>query len=339
MAERLRIAQVAPIAGPVVPESGRSVEQLVWLLTEELVRRGHSVTLFATGDSQTSAALHAVYPRGYDDDEDLWEWRLHESMHMAAAFERAHEFDVIHSHAYYFALPFTRLVSTPVVHTYHVLFDADVLRLYARYPEVHVAALSDYQRRTLDGRPNVGVVHNGIDTGTFPFNPVRGDYLLFLGRIMYSKGPLEAIRLAQKVGMRLIIAGPPEEGFETDIAPLLDGPSMEYIGPVDACRRNRLLAGAAALLYPILDPEPFGLVMVEAMACGTPVLAYNRGAVPEIVENGVTGYYAGDLDALAARLPAALELDRTRVRRCAVERFDYRRMVDDYVALYCSLME
>src|SRR5215467_7086817 len=202
----LRIAQLAPIAAPVTPRTGGSIERLVWLLTEELVRRGHDVTLFATGDSETSAALRAVYPHGYEDDSDLWNWRFHEIMHVASAFERAREFDIIHSHDYEVALPFTRLVDTPVIHTYHVEPNADIVRAYARYPQANIAAISQYQRFAFQGNPCVTVVHHGIDTDAFPFNPLGGDYLLFLGRIIPRKGPIEAIKLARRVGIRLVMA-------------------------------------------------------------------------------------------------------------------------------------
>lgn len=339
MGERLRIAQVAPIAAPVTPGSTGSIEQLVWLLTEELVRRGHDVTLFATGDSRTSAALHAAYPRGYEDDEELWDWRFHEGMHVASAFERAREFDVIHSHAYHFALPFVRLTATPVVHSYHVLPDDDVVAAYARYPEAHVVALSRYQREVFRANPDVVVIHHGIDTGAFPFGPKRGEYLVFLGRLMPDKGPVEAVRIARRAGLRLLLAGPceDEDYFRSEVAPLLDGREVEYLGPVGPGERNRLLAGAAALLYPIVYPEPFGLVLIEAMACGTPVAAAGLGAVPEIVQDGVTGCLAPDAGGLADRLADVLALDRARVREAAVARFDYRRMVDDYEAVYRRL--
>lgn len=337
MGKRLRIAQLAPIASSVTPHSTGSIEQLVWLLTEELVRRGHEVTLCATGDSRTSAALHSVYLHGYEDDPDLWNWQFHEIMHVASLFEQADDFDVIHSHVYHFALPFTRLVQKPVVHTYHTLLDEDIVRLYARYPEAHVAAISSYQRRQYRDVREVTVVPHGIDIAAFPFNPARGDYLLFLGRILPDKGLVEAIRIARQAGMRLILAGPhdeDEEYFRTEVAPRVDGREVQYTGPVGVADRNRLLAGAAALLYPLREPEPFGLVLVEAMACGTPILAHAIGAVPEIVDNGVTGQAVADLESLADYLPAVLALDRARVRETAEVRFDYRRMVDGYEALY-----
>src|SRR5262249_15998004 len=163
-------------------------------------------TLFATGDSQTSAALRAVYPRGYEEDEGLRDWRAHETLHAAAAFEQGGAFDVIHSHAYHFALPFTRLVSKPVVHSYHILPNEDIARAYARYREAYVVGFSHYQRGHFKGSPNVAVVHHGIDTDAFPFGRGRGDYLLFLGRVIPEKGPVEAIRLARQAGMRLGLA-------------------------------------------------------------------------------------------------------------------------------------
>ena len=343
MPEPMRIAQVTPIANPVTADSTGSIEQLVWLLTEELVRRGHEVTLFATGDSCTSADLHAVYPRGYEDDDDLWNWEFHETLHVAAAFERAEEFDVIHSHVYHHALPFTRCVATPVVQSYHVLPDDDIVRAYARYPEAHLVAISDYQRQVFGRDGETAVVHHGIATASFPFRTQPGTYLLFLGRILPGKGVVEAVHLARRVGMRLVIAGPrddDDEGyFDSQVAPLLDGRRVEYIGPVKPKERNRLLAGAAALLYPVIEPEPFGLVLIEAMACGTPVAALGLGAVPEIVSNGVTGYHTATVEELAARIPDVVSLDRHRVRQMAVEHFDYHRMVDDYEAVYRRLVK
>ena len=337
MAKRLRIAQVAPLAAPVTGDHTGSIEQLVWLLTEELVRRGHDVTLAAAGDSHTSAALHATYPRGYEYDDDLWSCEFHETLHVASVFERAGDFDVIHSHVYHFALPFIRLVRTPVIHNYHILPDPDIARAFGRYPEANLVAISEYQRGLFPGNPHTAVVHHGIDTATFPFSPERGDYLLFLGRILPDKGTVEAVHLAREMGMRLLIAGPADNAtdyFPAQVAPLVDGRQVEYLGPVGLKERNALLAGAAALVYPIQAPEPFGLVLIEAMACGTPVLAAGLGAVPELVRDGVTGYYAPDAAALARRLEAVLTLDRLRIRQEALTRFDYRRMVDEYERIY-----
>lgn len=340
MSRRLRIAQVAPISIPLGPDVGGSIEHLVWLLTEELVRRGHSVTLFATGDSKTSAKLRSIYARGSEFEDESWSWELRELMHVASAFEHADEFDVIHSHDYYFALPFTRLVRTAVVQTYHIIPEDDIVRAFARSTSMHLVAISDYQRREFQRALEVPVVHHGIDVSAFPFRKGRGEYLLFLGRIIPEKGPLEAIRIAKQTGMPLVIAGPVvDDYYGAQIAPLVDGRAVKYVGAVEPTRRNRLLAGAAGLLYPVPDAEPFGLVLVEAMACGTPVAALAKGAVPEIVENGRTGYLADDVESLAEYIPKLVQLDRTEVRARALARFNYTRMVNDYEEIYQRALE
>ena len=336
----LRIAQVAPIATGVSPKATGSIEQMVWLLTEELVERGHDVTLFATGDSETSARLEGLYARGYNHDPDLWDWMFHEVLHMASVFERAARFDVIHSHAYHYALPFTRLTPTPVLHTYHVLPDEDIVAGYLRYPEANLVAISAFQRSQLNGVGDpLPVVHHGIDVDRFPFGERGGDYLLFLGRLNWQKGPAEAILLARVAGMRLVLAGPEDdEAFAREhLAPELAAGDVEHVGWVNARKRNVLLSHAAALVYPINYPETFGLVLIESMACGTPVLAVDRGPVREIVEDGVTGFVRPDVEALAGTVPDALALDRAAVRRRALERFSHRRMADEYEAIYARL--
>lgn len=326
------------MASAVGPGTGESIEQLVGLLTDELVRRGHAVTLFATGDSMTMAEIDALYERGYEHDEELWDWHFHETMNAAHAFERARDFDVIHSHSYHFALPFTRLVPTPVLHTYHVEVGPDVLDAYRRYPQACLVAISSFQRTALGDAARLPVVHHGIDTDSFPIAERSGDHLVYLGRMIEDKGPHEAVRVARALGMELVMAGGGGDFFEAEVRPLVDGELVRYIGRVEPAERNELLAGAAALLYPLVYPEPFGLAMVEAMACGTPVAAVGIGAVPEIVEPGVTGALAETPERLVDAVPRALELDRARVAARARERFDYRRMVDDYEALYRRLM-
>jgi glycosyltransferase involved in cell wall biosynthesis len=335
--DKLKIAQVAPVAIPVRPAKGDSIEQLVSLLTEELVRRGHDVTLFAVGDSETTAELRSIYPRGYREREEIWDWRVLETLNAASAFEQASEFDVMHSHTYHFALPFTRFVSTPVVHTYHVQLGPEVVEGFRRYSETQLVAISEFQRSELQGFDDVPVIHNGIDAGAFPFRAEGGDYLAFLGRMIPSKGAAEAVRIARELDLPLIMAGPSTEWFERDVRPAVDDRSIRYLGPVDPADRNELLAGAAALLYPITYPEPFGLVMVEAMACGTPVAAFGVGAVPEVVEQGVGGCWVPPNGSLGEAVRSAVQLDRRRVREAAVERFDYRRMVDAYERLYRRL--
>lgn len=333
----LRIAQIAPVAGPVRAGAGDSIEQLVGSLCDELVRRGHDVTLYATGDSVTTARLRSQRPHGYDADEDLWDWQFSESIHAAAAFADPARYDVIHAHDLHFALPFARLVDVPFVETQHVDSSPEVREAQRRTPTVHLTAASEHQRRALGPGVDVTVVPHGIDVGAFPFSPVAGDYLLFLGRLLPDKGPLEAVRIAQAAGMPIVLAGPEVEGHDVDLAAHVDGDRVRHVGPVDHATRDALLAGAAALLFPITYPEPFGLVTIEAMACGTPVLATALGAVPEIVEDGLTGFTAPTWEGLAAHVEAALALDRHAIRARARERFDVRRMVDGYEALYRRL--
>ena len=331
--DNLKIAQVAPVAMPVRPGMGDSIEQLVSLLTEELVRRGHAVTLFAVGGSVTTAELRSCYEHGYRERDEVWDWRVPEMLNAAWAFEHAGEFELVHSHSYHFALPFTRFVSTPVVHTYHVQLGPEVLEGFARHPEAQLVAISDFQRRELAGLDDVPVIHNGIDVDAFPFGD-GGDYLAFLGRMIPSKGPAQAVEVARELDMPLVMAGPSTEWFEAEVLPAVDGDLIRYLGPIDPAGRNDLLAGAAALLFPITYPEPFGLVMIEAMACGTPVAAFGVGAVPEVVEEGIGGSWVPPGGSLSEAVRRALELDRRRVRESAVERFDYRRMVDGYEDLY-----
>jgi glycosyltransferase involved in cell wall biosynthesis len=337
---RLRIAHIAPVATTIPPQKSGSVELMTSLLTEGLVDRGHDVTLFATGDSTTKAVLHATYPHGYWHDENMWPWELYEMLNLAAAVERARDFDIIHYEAAYYpmSLAFTRLSPTPIVQTLHHSPSRAEVKLWSRYPEAPFVAISKEQAALLSGVNVVDVVLHGIDTDRFIFRGEPDDYLLFLGRFTEGKGVLQAIAIARRVGMRLILAAAEDDYYRQHVAPHVDGRDIVYYGEADYPSKVKLYGGARALLYPIQAREPFGLVLAEAMACGTPVAALDRGAVREIVDDGVTGLVFDDLEQMVDGLPRVFDLDRGRVRQRAVERFGIDRMVDEYAAVYHKLV-
>ena len=335
----MRIALVAPVAQSVPPRRSGSIETVTALLAQGLVARGHEVTLFAAGSSRTPATLHAVFPDGYHADAALWPWELCELFNLSAAVERGAAFDVIHAQAEYapLGLAFARLSPAPLVHTvHHWPADAEVA-LWSRYPEAPFIAVSDAQARRLRGLHVAGVVHHAVDPAALPFRPAPDDYLLFLGRFTPGKGAVEAIRTARRAGFRLLLAAAENEHYRSAVAPLVDGERVVYAGEADPARRAALLGGARALLYPVQAAEPFGLVLIEAMLCGTPVAALDRGAVGEIVDDGVTGGVFGSLDRLAAGLSRVAALDRARVRARALDRFHPDRMVDGYARIYARL--
>jgi glycosyltransferase involved in cell wall biosynthesis len=337
----MRIAHIAPVATTVPPPKSGSVETMTSLLTEGLVKRGLDVTLFATADSKTSATLHAIYPHGYWHDDTMWPWELYEMLNLSAAVERAPDFDIIHYEAAYYpmSLAFTRLSKTPIIQTLHHSPSAAEVKLWCRYHEAPFVAISDVQARLLDGLNVVGTVLHGIDTDRFVFRETPDDYLLFLGRFTEGKGVLQAIEIAKRVGMRLILAAAEEAFYRERVAPHVDGRRVVYFGEADFDAKVKLYGGARALLYPIQAREPFGLVLAEAMACGTPVAALNRGAVSEVVDEGVTGMIFENLEDMANDLSRVIDLDRRRVREQAVARFGVERMVDEYVAVYRRILE
>jgi len=332
----LRVAQVGPVATSIPPPRSSSVELMTSLLTEGLVARGHDVTLFATGTSRTQASLHATFARGYADDPSIWPWEACELFNLAAAVERGSQFDIIHCQAMYWpmALPFSRLSTTPLVQTLHHAPTAPEVALWSRYREVPFIAISREQARLLDGLNVVGIVHHAIDTDRFAFRAGADDYLVFLGRFTEGKGVVQAIEIARRTGLRLLLAAAENEYYREVVAQHVDGTRIVYVGEVDHAGKVELLGGARALIYPVQSGEPFGLVLAEAMACGTPVAALDRGAVSEIVDRGVTGGIFESVDAMVNGLPGVLALDRAVVRRQAVERFGIARMVDEYVAIY-----
>jgi glycosyltransferase involved in cell wall biosynthesis len=338
---RLRIAMVAPVATTIPPQKSGSVESMTSLLTEGLVARGHDVTLFATGDSKTSARLHAVYAHGYWHDENMWPWELYEMLNLAAAVEAAREFDIIHYQAAYYpmSLAFARLSPTPIVQTLHHSPSQSEVGLWLRYKDAPFVAISNEQAHLLSGLRIAATVLHGIDTDAFAFRQTPEDYLLFLGRFTEGKGVLQAIEVARRFGMRLVLAAAEDQYYRERVAPHVDGTSIVYFGEANHEEKVKLYGGARALLYPIQSREPFGLVLAEAMACGTPVAALDRGAVREMVEDGVTGIVFRDLEQMVEGLPAVFALDRRRVRARAVDRFGVNRMTDEYVAVYRQLVD
>jgi glycosyltransferase involved in cell wall biosynthesis len=332
----MKIAHVAPVATTIPPPKSGSVETMASLLTEGLVAHGHDVTLFATADSRTKAKLSAIYAHGYWHDENMWPWELYEMLNLAAAVERAGEFDIIHYEAAYYpmSLAFTRLSPTPIVQTLHHSPSAAEVALWSRYPEAPFVAISQEQATLLSGANVVATVLHGIDTDNFTFRETPGDYLLFLGRFTEGKGVLQAIDVARRVGMKLMLAAAEDDYYREKIAPHVDGTQIVYFGEADFAAKVKLYGGARALVYPVQAREPFGLVLAEAMACGTPVVALDLGAVREVVDEGVTGMIFGTLDAMAANLRSVFTLDRRRVRERAVARFGVERMVNEYVAVY-----
>jgi LmbE family N-acetylglucosaminyl deacetylase/glycosyltransferase involved in cell wall biosynthesis len=306
------------------------------LLTEGLVARGHDVTLFATGASRTAACLHVTFDRGYNEDLSIYPWEMAELMNLAAAVERADSFDIIHVQAEYapLALPFARLSNTPILQTAHHAPSEDEVRLWSRYPEAPFVAVSNDQARRLAGLNVVGTVHHALRLSDFPFRPTPDDYLLFLGRFTEGKGVLEAIDIARRMSLRLILAAAENDYFREHVRPRVDGTLVVFAGEVGPETRAALLGGARALLYPVQTAESFGLVLAEAASCGTPAAALDCGPVGELVEDGVSGGVFSSVNELVAGLPAVLALDRTGVRAHAESRFGVDRMVDEYVEVY-----
>jgi len=332
----MKIAHVAPVATTIPPPKSGSVETMASLLTEGLVAHGHDVTLFATADSKTTAKLAAIYSHGYWHDENMWPWELYEMLNLAAAVERAREFDIIHYEAAYYpmSLAFTRLSPTPIVQTLHHSPSRAEVALWARYPEAPFVAISNEQKMLLEGANVVGTVLHGIDTDNFTFRETPDDYLLFLGRFTKGKGVLQAIEVAKRLNMKLVLAAAEDDYYRQEVAPHVDGTQIIYYGEADFDAKVRLFGGARALVYPVQAREPFGLVLAEAMACGTPVVALDLGAVREVVDQGVTGMVFSDLGEMVDNLPKVFALDRHRIRERAVERFGVERMVNEYMAVY-----
>lgn len=341
MSRPLRIAQVATVALPIPPPLSGSIETMTSLLTEGLIARGHDVTLFATGESRTAARLHASFQKGYNQDISIYPWELCELINIAAAIERADQFDIIHVQAEFapLALTFTRLAPVPVLQTAHHAPSEAEVQLWSRYPEAPFVAVSHEQARRMAGLNVVGTVHHALDISAFAFRAHPDDYLLFLGRFTAGKGVLQAIEIAKRAGIRLLLAAAENDYYREYVLPHVDGRTVIFVGEVDQAEKVRLLGGARALLYPVQSAESFGLVLTEAAACGTPTAALDCGPVREIVKTGVSGGVFANVDDLVAGLPAVLTLDRHAVRAHAASYFGVDRMVDEYVAVYRRVID
>lgn len=335
----MRVGMIAPISWRVPPRHYGPWERVVSILTEELVRRGIDVTLFATADSLTSARLVAVAAAGYSEDRSI-DAKVYEGLHIAAAFERAGEFDLLHNHFDFLPLTYSRLVKTPVVTTIHGFSSERILPVFRAYNDIgHYVSISEADRHpSLD---YVATVYHGIPLGEFTLRSETGDYLLFFGRIHPEKGAREAIEVARRSGRKLVLAGivQDEEYFREAVAPFVDGDQVRYVGSVGPEERDALLGGAFALLHLISFEEPFGLSVVEAMATGTPVIAFPRGSMPEIVVDGTTGFLVKSIEAAAAALQMVPGIDRAACRAHVERRFSAERMADDYVRVYRAIID
>jgi len=340
----MRIAQVAPLTEAVPPKLYGGTERVISWLTEALVELGHDVTLFASGDSQTSAKLEAGWPRALRLDGAVRDANaLHIAM-LETVAQRADEFDLLHFHLDYYPFSLFSRLSTPFVTTLHGRLDLPEHRpVFEAFPKAPVISISQSQRSQLPTAPWAGTVLHGLPEGLLGPTIAVPSYLAFLGRISPEKGLPHAIRVARNSGIALKIAAKVDHAdvdyFNDEIRPLLDQPGIEYVGEISDAEKSEFLSGAVALLNLIDWPEPFGLVMIEAMACGTPVIAFPRGAVPEIIEDGVTGFIVSDEKEAVSAVGSLGLLRRTSIRTRLVERFTSRRMAEDYLRIYATLVD
>lgn len=341
----MKIAQVAPLHERVPPRLYGGTERVVSYLTEELVRQGHDVTLFASGDSLTSGRLRPMTKRALRLENCAIPCPLaHHVLLTERIMQEAHKFDVVHSHIDYLLFPLFRRTKIPAVTTLHGRLDMpDLFPLFREFNDMPVVSISNAQRAPIRGANWVGTVHHGLPEDLLIGNEGPGRYLAFLGRISPEKGLDRAIEIAKRVQMPLRVAAKidraDEEYFNTSIRHLLGHPLVEFIGEIGEHEKQEFLGNAAALLFPIDWPEPFGLVMIEAMACGTPVIAFPAGSVPEILEDGVTGFLVRDVKEAAQAVLRISKISRARCRRVFEERFTAARMCEQYVRVYQQVLE
>lgn len=335
----MHIAMLSPIAWRTPPRHYGPWESVASLLTEGLVSRGHDVTLFATADSQTSGTLHAVCPRGYEEDRSLIP-KVWECLHISELFEHADAYDMIHNHFDFLPLTYTGLTTTPVVTTIHGFSSPGILPVYKKYNgKAFYVSISDADRAPdLD---YIRTIHHGIDISQFDFRPEPDDYLLFFGRIHQDKGTREALNIARACNKKLILAGIIQDRtyYDQYVASHIDNDKVVYIGSAGPAERNRLLGKACALLHPIHFDEPFGLSVIESMACGTPVIAFSKGAMPELIENGKSGFLVNNVDEAIETVARIKEIDRAYCRRHVERHFTADRMINEYIQVYEMILD
>ena len=337
----MRIAQLVPLQIAVPPRAYGGTERVVYNLVEALVKQGHDVTLYATGDSQTSARLVPMLDKALRFDPDVDATAHHVAM-LNEIYADADQYDIIHSHMEYITLPFVDKTHRPTLLTLHGRLDVPAWnRVYRRYPAANYVSISDAQRQFLPRLHWVRTVHHGIDVAAFPFQPKRGEYLTFVGRMSPEKRPEIAIEVAKRTGIPIKIAAKVDHKeqpfFEREIVPLLEDPLVEWLGEVDEAGKRELMANALALILPINWPEPFGMVFIEALACGTPVLTCPFGSVPELLMDGVTGYNGCTVEELVEAVGKVRRISREGCRSYVAGRFDSSRMASEYVDVYREL--
>jgi glycosyltransferase involved in cell wall biosynthesis len=335
----MHIAMLSPIAWRTPPRHYGPWENVTSLLTEGLVACGHDVTLFATADSQTSATLHGVCPQGYEENRSLIA-KVWECLHISELFEHADQFDIIHNHFDYLPLTYSGLTPTPLVTTIHGFSSPGILPVYKKYSgRVFYVSISDSDRS--QELAYIKTIHHGIDITQFDFQPAADDTLLFFGRIHPDKGTREALDIARAGKKKLILAGIIQDQayYDQFVAPHIDNDKVVYIGSVGPDQRNRLLGRASALLHPIQFDEPFGLSVIESMACGTPVIAFDRGSMPELIQNGKSGFLVNTVAEAVEAVTRIDAIDRIYCRRLVEKHFTAERMIREYIQVYEMILQ
>jgi glycosyltransferase involved in cell wall biosynthesis len=341
----MRIAQIAPLWERVPPPAYGGIELVVGLLTDELVARGHEVTLFASGDSITDAKLSAIHPQALRLDPDIKEYGIYEMLNLVSVYERAEEFDIIHSHMGCSALPYAKLCKVPTVHTLHGIFTRDNAKMYSYAKDQPYISISNSQREPQLDLNCVSTVYNSIRVSDHKFfpQPDEPQYLAFLGRMSPEKGPHHAIEIAKRVGIPLKMAGkidPVDEQFYNEqIAPHVDGEFIQFLGEANHNQKNNLMGRAYATLFPITWREPFGLVMIESMAAGTPVIGIEMGSVGEVISNGVSGFVCQNVDECVDAVAKIANIDRQSCRDYVALKFGVQAMTNGYEAAYQAVLD